>query len=300
MKFYSHGKILLTGEYAVLDGVKALALPTQKGQAMNVEFRPDKNITWESYDENGQLWIDCSFDLSLKCLTVRTGEEGVVQQLQNILKTLQTLSPSCCKNGVLIKTHLEFNRNWGLGSSSTLINNLAQWCQINPYQLLEMTMGGSGYDIAAAQSASALFYTRIGFEPIVQSVHFAPSFHDRLFFVHLNQKQNSRAAISSFKKKNQLNDRRKKRLEDIGEQILVTDSQAEFNALLNEHETILGKVLGKDPIQERLFTGFKGQIKSLGAWGGDFILASGDENSPSYFLDRGYTTIVPFKQFILG
>ena len=28
-KFYSHGKLLITGEYAVLDGAKAIALPTK-------------------------------------------------------------------------------------------------------------------------------------------------------------------------------------------------------------------------------------------------------------------------------
>lgn len=300
MNFYSHGKILLTGEYAVLDGVKALALPTQRGQKMTVQFCSDEKITWESYDENGQKWIDCKFDLSFENVSVKTGEENVIQQLRNILKTLQMLSPSFFKNGVLIKTHLEFNREWGLGSSSTLINNLAQWCQINPYQLLAMTMGGSGYDIAAAQSSSALFYTRKGFEPIIQSVDFTPSFYDRLFFVHLNQKQNSRSAISSFKNKSQLNDQRKKRLEGIGEEILVSDRQTKFNALLKEHEAILGEVLGKTPVQERLFSDFKGQIKSLGAWGGDFILASGDEKSPKYFLVKGYSTIIPYKQFILG
>ena len=32
MEFYSHGKLLLTAEYAVLEGVKALAIPTKRGQ----------------------------------------------------------------------------------------------------------------------------------------------------------------------------------------------------------------------------------------------------------------------------
>ena len=30
--FYSNGKLLITGEYVVLDGAKALALPTKYGQ----------------------------------------------------------------------------------------------------------------------------------------------------------------------------------------------------------------------------------------------------------------------------
>ena len=37
MKFYSHGKVLLTAEYAVLEGVKALSLPTQQGQSLTIE-----------------------------------------------------------------------------------------------------------------------------------------------------------------------------------------------------------------------------------------------------------------------
>lgn len=299
MNFYSHGKVLLTGEYAVLDGVKALALPTQKGQKMTIEFGQDEKITWESYDENGQKWIDCSFDLALRCLTVKTGTERIIQQLRNILMVLQKLSPSFYKNGVLVKTYLEFDRDWGLGSSSTLINNLAQWCKVNAYQLLEMTMGGSGYDIAVAQSPSALFYKRNGFDPIIEPVQFKPSFSDRIFFVHLKEKQNSRSAISSFVKKNQLNFQRKKRLEEIGEEILTSKSQKKFDVLLSEHEAILGKVLEKTPIQKRLFPSFNGQIKSLGAWGGDFVMVSGDENSPSYFINKGYNTVIPYKQFIL-
>ena len=34
--FYGHGKLLLTGEYAVLDGAKALSIPTRFGQSLEV------------------------------------------------------------------------------------------------------------------------------------------------------------------------------------------------------------------------------------------------------------------------
>ena len=39
--------------------------------------------------------------------------------------------------------------------------------------------------------------------------------------------------------------------------------------------------------------------KVLGAWGGDFILASGGENTVDYFKDKGYTTVIPYREFIL-
>ena len=35
--FYSNGKLLLTGEYVVLDGAKALAVPTRFGQNLIVK-----------------------------------------------------------------------------------------------------------------------------------------------------------------------------------------------------------------------------------------------------------------------
>ena len=41
---------------------------------------------------------------------------------------------------------------------------------------------------------------------------------------------------------------------------------------------------------------YEGQIKSLGAWGGDFILAAGPVNSKKYFYDKGYNTVLNYKE----
>ena len=300
MEFYSHGKLLLTAEYAVLEGVKALTVPTKRGQLLKVRHTSDRTIKWQSFTITGELWIDCVFDFEFNCLSYKNSSAGVVAQLAIILKTLNRLSPHYFAEGVAITTHLEFPRDWGLGSSSTLINNLAQWLGINPYLLLEETMGGSGYDIAAAQSETALFYTRNKFDPHITPVLFSPPFKDRLFFVHLNQKQNSRAAIARFKERKPLDSVTKKRLEAIGALFLVTKKESDFQALLKEHESITASFLGQTPIQERLFPDFDGQIKSLGAWGGDFILAAGDKTTIDYFTQKGYSTIFGYSDFILG
>ena len=62
--FFSHGKLLLTGEYLVLDGAKALAIPTQQGQEMSVEILPGSgNIYWTAKDINGNIWLNFSFIL---------------------------------------------------------------------------------------------------------------------------------------------------------------------------------------------------------------------------------------------
>ena len=201
MEYFSHGKVLLTAEYAVLDGVKALALPTLKGQSLKVKETSTETIVWKAYTHDHNCWIDVVFDFNFSCIEANETSKEVIQKLTTILIALDHLSPQFQKNGLEINTYLDFPQDWGLGSSSTLINNLAQWLNINPYELLEKTLGGSGYDIAAAQSKYPLFYTRKAFTPIIETVPFCPSFNDRLYFVHLNQKRNSQEAILNYMKR---------------------------------------------------------------------------------------------------
>ena len=56
--FYSNGKLLITGEYLVLDGAKALALPTKFGQNLVVEKSNTHQIKWTSYDADKSIWFD--------------------------------------------------------------------------------------------------------------------------------------------------------------------------------------------------------------------------------------------------
>ena len=165
MKFYSHGKVLLTAEYAVLEGVKALSLPTQRGQSLTIAHHSNKTIQWQSYTDQNELWIDLVFDTAFNCITTNETAPEHVASVQALLSTLNELVPGFYQEGVKLTTSLEFPRDWGLGSSSTLINNLAQWLDINPYLLLDKTMGGSGYDIAAAQNDSPIYYERNGYTP---------------------------------------------------------------------------------------------------------------------------------------
>ncbi|NQU86677.1 MAG: hypothetical protein HQ541_13035 [Mariniphaga sp.] len=56
-RFYSNGKLLLTGEYLVLNGAKALAIPLKVGQEMEIIYN-DKNdgIYWENFYK-GESWM---------------------------------------------------------------------------------------------------------------------------------------------------------------------------------------------------------------------------------------------------
>ena len=68
---------------------------------------------------------------------------------------------------------------------------------------------------------------------------------------------------------------------------------------MEEHEALLSSILKIEPVKQRLFPDFFGMMKSLGAWGGDFVLATGDDKTISYFKSKGYPTVIPYSKMIL-
>ena len=193
-----------------------------------------------------------------------------------------------------IKTQLEFDLNWGLGSSSTLISNLAQLNKINPYKLLLNTYGGSGYDIACSLVKRPIIYEIKNNN--YDEINFNPPFKDKLFFIYLNKKQNSKVEVDRFENI-EVDEKTIKSINSITEVISKTKEYDEFNFLIRTHEQIISNVINKTSVKKLKFKDFKGEIKSLGAWGGDFILASGDD-SPSYFKSKGYKTIIKFDDMV--
>jgi len=73
-----------------------------------------------------------------------------------------------------------------------------------------------------------------------------------------------------------------------------------FANALQLHENELSAILELLTVQEALFSDFDGVVKSLGAWGGDFVLAIALEDPTAYFLSKGYSTVIPYKEMILG
>ena len=52
-------------------------------------------------------------------------------------------------------------------------------------------------------------------------------------------------------------------------------------------------------VKECLFPDYKGTVKSLGAWGGDFVLAiSETEDIPNYFLSKGFDICIPYDEIV--
>ena len=300
--YYSNGKLLLTGEYAVLDGALSLAVPTKFGQSIKVTPINQPIISWKSLDKNEVVWFEATFEIKNNEIShVVRNDHDVSERLIQILRAARQLNPDFLNTnkGFKITTKLDFPRHWGLGTSSTLINNIAQWATIDAYKLLETTFGGSGYDIACAQYNTPITYQLDNSRPIIKPIDFTPSFKDSLYFVYLNKKQNSREGIKHY---NANKGPLKTVIEDINtitSQIITSNSLEDFEILITQHEEIISKLTHQKVIKTLLFNDFKGSIKSLGAWGGDFILVASKENPVPYFNQKGFETVIRYTDMVL-
>jgi mevalonate kinase len=301
-EFYSNGKLLITGEYLVLDGAKALALPTKFGQNLIVENGTDQEISWKSYDADESIWFDATIPFSAITNSTAFDNESVTNTLITILREAYLLNPNLILNskGYNITTHLTFPKKWGLGTSSTLINNIAQWLEIDAFLLLKNSFGGSGYDIACAQNNCPIVYHLDQGKPIVEQIDFKPTFTENLHFVYLNQKQSSKNAIAAYNEKKNNLETHKEVINKLTEIVLKASAIGIFSEAIENHERELSSILETKTVKETLFPDFEGTIKSLGAWGGDFVLVISKENPVYYFKAKGYETVIPYNEMILS
>ncbi|MCB9227484.1 MAG: hypothetical protein H6578_10000 [Chitinophagales bacterium] len=293
-KYYAHGKLMLTGEYVVLDGANTLAVPTKFGQKLEVQTLENNRhqIEWKSYNNNDELWLNTYFP--------KDDKNEFEERLFIILKEIEKLNAEVFYNkNFSFKTYLEFPNNWGLGSSSTLISLLSQWSGVDAYQLLEKTFGGSGYDIACATANTPIVYN-VNDKTQSKSVVLNSNWTKNTFFVFLEQKQNSREAIAYYKTLKQT----EKPIDDFNsltESLINCTNTIDAIQIVAEHESVMSNLLKIESVNSRLFSDFAGKCKSLGAWGGDFIMAISNEGTQyveNYFKNKGYKTIFNFDKMI--
>jgi mevalonate kinase len=300
--FYSNGKLLITGEYVVLDGAKAFALPTKFGQNLVIEEAENDCIHWTSVDADGSIWFEDTILFSSILKNERFNETSHIKNtLIEILHEAYLMNSDFITNskGYRITSQLTFPKFWGLGTSSTLINNIAQWLQIDAFELLKRSFGGSGYDLACAQNNTPILYQLVDEKPLIEPIIFEPNFLDKIHFVYLNQKQNSRTAIASYYNQRGNIEKAIRKIDSITKTVIHSTEPKEFALALQQHEIEMSNVLETQTVRELLFNDFKGTIKSLGAWGGDFILAISKEDPTDYFHKKGYTTVIPYSEMIL-
>jgi len=299
MLFKSNGKILLTSEYLVLDGAKAIALPSKLTQDLYVEQCDKEIIEWQGIDEKGNVWYEENFYLKNNDLVYSAEKNNTSEKLlllfNHILKTREVKDIL----GNKFSTKLNFKREWGLGTSSTFVNNLAKWANIDPYRLLFSAFKGSGYDIACCDVNNPIIFEKKQNSINVKNITFNPPFIENIYLIHLDKKQNTQASITNYlRTKSEKNDLIK-RINLISEEMLQCKNLNHFEDLIVEHESIISQAISQEPIQKLTFNDYNlGKIKSLGAWGGDFILVTSKNNDLSYFNNKGFETILKLSDLV--
>ena len=298
-KYYSNAKLLLTGEYLVLHGGLALALPLKFGQYLEITNYDQDLLEWQAFEKR-KLWLHFTISKSDIEQQQRRGKNEK-EFICFLLHQAKKLNPDFLDElNFNIKTNMDFEYKWGLGSSSTLINNVAQWAQVNPYELHSLVSKGSGYDIACANYKKTILFRQNEFHPLIYPIDYQPVFSKDLYFVYLNQKQNSEKEVTHFLNENF--NLETKRISEIAKEITQETDPIVFDELISEHEEIIAHILDQIPVKEKYFSDFEGSIKSLGAWGGDFILArssKGTRETKRYFYEKGYSTIFSWDELIL-
>lgn len=297
--FYSNGKLLLSGEYAILDGALGLALPVRYGQWLHVMPTSTGLLQWTSLDENNAVWFQANLALN-NLAVISTSDQEIAQTLVTLLLEAKAQNSAFLSHiqGIAVETQLNFPRLWGLGTSSTLINNIAQWAGVDAYTLLWKTADGSGYDIACAQHQHPITYRLQHGVPQVEEVAFDPPFKDSLYWVYLNQKQRTTAAVAAYRKQPLGNDSWLQDISTLTTKMIAASSLNEFETLIEQHEAIIAEVLGRTPVKAERFPEYPGALKSLGAWGGDFVLATGNQEAITYFKAKGLSTCIPYVHMV--
>jgi len=286
-----------------MDGAKAIALPCKKGQTLQVKPLRGSDLVWESFDENGDLWFETQISL-YDFKPIRTSDDDVSHFLYKLLRGAVRLNSEFLNNwnGFRVNTFLEFPRDWGLGSSSSVIYALSEWADVNPFMLYYEMANGSAYDIACAFGDGPITYIRTEDEISYSEIDLNLPFVKNMYLVHRGRKQNTQASINYYQKTVKNSKQLVQDISNISDEIIGCKNKAAFQKLIAEHERIISDAIGIPAVQKEHFSDFDGTIKSLGAWGGDFMLAvtNGTEAQvKEYFSNKGLKTVVPYSDLVL-
>ena len=70
---------------------------------------------------------------------------------------------------------------------------------------------------------------------------------------------------------------------------------------MEEHEARLSALIGLERVSKTRFPGLQGSVKSLGAWGGDFVMLASEQDQEAlynYLDGLGLTTRFRYKDLV--
>lgn len=302
MKYYSHGKLLIAGEYLVLNGATSLTVPLIYGQSLDVKMEGNHNtLKWESYEQD-KLWFKGKFDIKFFDI-IESTDQAISEKLKAIFEEANGLNPNFSSKlkSANVLTRSEFKFHWGFGSSSTLLSNIAYWADVDPYTLHTKVSSGSGYDVVVARENQPVFFKKKKTGYSIERVNFNPKFKDHIYFIYLGQKQDSAISVDQFKSRKRSFTNETKIISDLSRHIASAGMLEDFEYYLKEHEMIIASVLKQKRIKEARFNDLNGEIKSLGAWGGDFAMMTWHDSKKKlirYLEEKNIETVFSFNELI--
>lgn len=293
------GKVMLSGEYFVLWGATAFALPSRYRQYLEVYHLPDSpSHRWDTLIRD-ELIFSCEIDKkNHECKNIN-GSASSAAYISHLIKAAHHFNATAFNQTCHFITRLTFQPEWGLGSSSSLIVNMARFIGADAFALHRMLSQGSGYDVACALYEKPLLFKN----PVRPEIYFSElnyDFTNHLSFLALKIKQDSQAAVKDILSRRPPEDVLNK-ASAISLAMARSKNLEEFDALLKEFMHLVKEKLGLSNWLEKKFRDFQGTLKPLGAWGGDLALVVSYENETyirDYFAEKGFQTLLPWSEVI--
>jgi hypothetical protein len=296
-EYFSKGKLILMGEYAVLHGADALCLPLKTGQKLIADKSDDGLIHWKwSFHD------DVLADFSLVASTLEVHEQRVGQAgwAVKLLTLIRAEAGHFLAEGAHLHFVNLFPAEWGLGSSSATISSLCRMAKVDPFQVNQNLMGGSGADIASTTATNWFVYRKTSPRPISWELPFSYQFPDNTYFIYTGKKQATASHLAEVHQKQNPHVVSWMQVNDFVYRFLAVPTIPEALKIIYEHELLIGSGIEKDPIGVD-FQDFPGKVKSLGAWGGDFFMAltqQSDKFVKNYFQQKGFQTVLNWKELV--
>ena len=301
IRFQAHGKLLLSAEYMVMHGAKALAVPLKKGQTLEINHtESSRHFTWKAFFDK-KLWFETAMDPATLNILDTTNMETALR-LKEILQACIEIMPSF-QESLFRKdavTRLDFSPEFGFGSSSTLISLLAEWADVNPLDLHFMVSEGSGYDVACALADGPITYKLRDHLPQYQHIPFHPPFHEHIWFAWLGKKQATEKHLREVAGRIKPGFETIYKFSELTRAMIEASSLVEFRMAMETHEDELSGILGMEKIASA-FKDLPGSIKSLGAWGGDFVMIATEvdgEILKKYLAEKGIQVLFRYKELV--
>jgi mevalonate kinase len=298
IEFHGNGKLLISGEYLVLAGAKALAMPVRFGQQIALHEINSPVINWRSSSPGG-TWFNARFDRDTLTV-VSASKPSIAGELKKLLVAARRLNTGFLtgSGGWEVEVTANYPLEWGLGSSSTLCYMVAAWAEVDAYNLYRLISNGSGYDLACASRKGMLYYQLRNGQPKIAEAHAGKALRENTWFAYLGNKQDSAVEVAAFLASHNFSEADLAEVSQLSTAICGASSAGELIMLLHEHEALLSSILKKPSIASH-FRSFPGTVKSLGAWGGDFAMFVSQmepEEVKNHLLRLGFINFFSFHE----